>query len=122
MTARVFVFALLLLASASARAQAPSTVDPVGTWAVSTVSDEGQPMTVTMTVSGKPGAYTGQAVNSLGRILPLRELATTPIGFLAIFELPQGIVLVRIVRDGGKYTGAWGVAEQTFALTAEKAK
>lgn len=97
-------------------------MDPVGKWTVSTVSDEGQPMSVTMDVTGKPGAYTGQAVTSLNRTLPLRELATTPIGFVALFDLPQGAIVVRVVREGGKYVGAWGAVEQTFALTAEKAK
>ena len=122
MTARMFAFALLCLASASARAQAPQNLDPVGKWTVSTVSDEGNPMTVTMEVAGKPGAYSGQAVTSLNRTLPLRELATTPTGFVALFDLPQGAIVVRIVRDGAKYTGAWGAVEQTFALTAEKGK
>ena len=122
MTARMFVIGLLVLASSSARAQAPQAMDPVGKWTVSTVSDEGQPMGVTMDITGKPGAYTGQAVTSLNRTLPLRELATTPIGFVALFDLPQGAIVVRVVREGGKYVGAWGAVEQTFALTAEKAK
>jgi hypothetical protein len=113
---------LLLAAAASGRAQAPTAVDPVGKWTISTVSDEGQPMTVAVEVAGKPGAYTGQAVTSLNRTLPLRELATTPNGFIALFDLPQGAIVVRIVRENGKYVGAWGVVEQTFALTAEKAK
>ena len=122
MTARMFTIGLLLLASSSARAQAPQAVDPVGRWTVSTVSDEGQPMGVTIDITGKPGAYTGQAVTSLNRTLPLRELGTTPIGFVALFDLPQGAIVVRLVRENGKYVGAWGAVEQTFALTAEKAK
>jgi len=122
MTTRMFVTGLLLLASSSARAQAPQVMDPVGKWTVSTVSDEGAPMGVTMDITGKPGAYTGQAVTSLNRTLPLRELATTPVGFVALFDLPQGAIVVRVVRENGKYVGAWGAVEQTFALTAEKAK
>jgi hypothetical protein len=97
-------------------------MDPVGKWSVSTVSDEGQPMSVTMDITGKPGSYAGTAVTSLNRTLPLRELATTPIGFVALFDLPQGAIVVRVVRDGARYVGAWGAVEQTFALTAEKAK
>ena len=120
MLGRVCVFGLLVAHGLSAGVQAPATLDPVGKWTIVTVSDEGQPMGVTMEIAGKPGAYTGQAVTSLNRTLPLRELATTPSGLVALFDLPQGAIVVRIVREGGKYVGAWGAVEQTFALTAEK--
>jgi hypothetical protein len=113
---------LLLAATVPTGTQTPQNIDPVGTWTVATVSDEGQPMKVTMEVAGKPGAYTGTAVTSLNRTLPLRELATTPAGFVALFDLPQGAIVVRVVREGGKYVGAWGAVEETFALTAEKTK
>jgi hypothetical protein len=119
---KVFAIGLLLLSTVPARAQAPNAMDPVGKWNIATVSDEGQPMTVAVAITGKPGAYTGQAVTSLNRTLPLRELATTPYGFVALFDLPQGAIVVRIVREGGKYAGAWGAVEETFALTAEKSK
>lgn len=122
MVERLCVFGLLLAGAVSAPAQTAAPLDPVGKWTVATVADDGQPMTVTMDIAGKPGAYTGQAVTSLNRSLPLRELATTPSGLVALFDLPQGAIVVRIVREGGKYTGAWGAVEQTFALTAEKAK
>ncbi len=122
MTARLFAIGLALVTTVPTGAQAPLNVDPVGTWTVATVSDEGQPIKVTMEVAGRPGAYTGSAVTSLNRTLPLRELATTPSGFVALFDLPQGAIVVRVVREGGKYVGAWGAVEETFALTAEKTK
>jgi hypothetical protein len=122
MTMKLCGIGLLLLTTVPARAQAPSALDPVGKWNIATVSDEGQPMTVAVDIAGKPGAYTGQAVTSLNRTIPLRELATTPSGFVALFDLPQGAIVVRIVREGGKYVGAWGAVEQTFALTAERGK
>lgn len=122
MIAKLCAFGLLVVAIAPIRTQTPNAVDPVGKWTVSTISDEGQPMGVTIEIAGKPGAYTGQAVTSLNRTLPLRELATTPVGFVALFDLPQGAIVVRVVRENGKYVGAWGAVQQTFALTAEKAK
>jgi hypothetical protein len=122
MTMKLCAIGLLALTTVPARAQAPSALDPVGKWNIATVSDEGQPMAVAVDIAGKPGAYTGLAVTSLNRTIPLRELATTPNGFVALFDLPQGAIVVRIVREGGKYVGAWGAVEQTFALTAEKAK
>jgi hypothetical protein len=120
MVERVCVFGLLLIGAVAPAAQPTPDLNPVGKWTVSTVSDEGQPMTVTMDITGKPGAYTGQAVTSLNRTLPLRELATTPTGLVALFDLPQGGIVVRIVRDGNKFIGAWGAFEDSFALTAER--
>jgi hypothetical protein len=122
MTRKLCAIGLLVLTTGPVRAQAPTALDPVGKWNIATVSDDGQAMTVAVDITGKPGAYTGTAVTSLNRSLPLRELATTPNGFVALFDLPQGAIVVRIVREGGKYVGAWGAVEQTFGLTAERAK
>ena len=98
--------------------QTPAAFDPTGDWTVSTTDDTGQPMSVSVQITGKPGAYTGQARTG-ERILPLRDLATTPTGMIAIFDLPQGAIVVRMVREGeGKFSGAWGEVTQTFALTA----
>ena len=96
--------------------------DPVGSWKVSTVSDEGQPMSVGVTIAGKPGAYTGQA-NTGERTLPLTDLATTPTGMIAVFALPQGFIVVQFGRgNDGKVTGTWGSMSQTYGLTAQKEK
>jgi hypothetical protein len=101
---------------------APAAFDPVGKWTVSTVSDEGRPMSVTVDITGRPGAYTGQAATG-ERILPLRNLATTPSGMIAIFDLPQGAIVVSVARDaGGKHAGAWGEVSATYALTAERGR
>lgn len=43
------------------------------------------------------------------------------IGLLLLASSSAG-AQARVVREGGKYVGAWGEVEQTFALTAEKAK
>ena len=79
--------------------------DPTGAWTVSTTSDTGQAMTVAVQINGKPGAYTGQA-NTGQSVLPLRDLATTPTGMIAIFDLPQGAIVVRMVREAsGAFSG-----------------
>jgi hypothetical protein len=123
MTSRLFGVAILVAAASAALPQPPATFDPVGKWSVSTISDEGQPMTVVVEIAGKPGAYTGTAVTSLNRTLPLRDLATMPNGMVAIFDLPQGAIVVKMVRDGtGQFAGAWGEVGQTYALTAERGK
>jgi hypothetical protein len=77
-------------------------------------------MTVTVQIIGKPGAYTGQASTPEG-ILPLRDLATTPTGAIMLYDLPQGAIVVRLVRDAsGNYSGAWGEVGQTIGLTATR--
>jgi hypothetical protein len=123
MVSRLAVIALLAASIAPLRPQGPAPFDPVGKWKIQTVSDEGTPMSVTVDITGRPGAYTGTAVTSEGRSLPLRDLATTPSGMIALFDLPQGAIVVRLVRDPqGKHVGAWGAVEQTFALSAERGK
>jgi len=123
MTSRLFAVALLIAGSSAVEPQSPATFDPVGKWNVITTSDEGQPMTVAVEIAGKPGAYTGTAVTSQNRTLPPRDLATSPPGMIAIFDLPQGAIIVRLIRDeSGKFVGAWCAVPQTFALTAERGK
>ena len=101
--------------------QQAALFDPVGKWTVSTTSDTGQPAKVTVQIAGKVGAYTGHAISPEGNTLPLRDLATTPTGMIAIFDLPQGAVIVRMVRDAkGAFSGAWGAVEQTVPFTAVK--
>ena len=102
-------------------AQTPPGFDPAGKWMVTTTTDTGAPMTVTVDIAGKPGAYTGQAVTSENRTLPLSGLATMPDGMIAFFDLPQGAIVVKLVRDpSGKYVGAWGAVEATYPLSAVK--
>lgn len=123
MTSRMFVVGLVLAVVSAIEPQAPGSFNPLGKWNVSTTSDDGQPMTVAVEIAGKAGAYTGTAVTSQNRTLPLRDLATTPTGMIAIFDLPQGAIIVRLIRDdSGKFVGAWGAVPQTFSLTAERGK
>jgi hypothetical protein len=101
---------------------APAPFDPVGRWSVSTTSDEGHSMTATVEIGGKPGSYSGQAVTNLGRVLPIREIMTSPTGMMMVAELPQSLLIIRVTRDAsGKHTGNWGEVLSTYPLTAERA-
>jgi hypothetical protein len=101
--------------------QAPPLFNPVGKWAVSTTDRNGQPTTVNVAIAGRLGAYTGQAVTADGQTLPLRDLATTTNGMIALFDQQQGLIMVRMVRDAsGKFSGAWGEAPQTVPFSAVK--
>ena len=123
MVSRLAIVVLLGASISPLRVQGPAQFDPVGKWKIQTVSEEGTAMSVAVDIAGKPGAYTGTAVTGEGRSLPLRDLATTPNGMIALFDLPQGAIVVRLVRDAqGKHVGAWGAVEQTYAMTAERSK
>jgi hypothetical protein len=122
MKPHVVAFGMAMIGLALSAPQAPAAFDPTGSWKVSTVSDEGQPMSVSVTIKGKPGAYAGQAVTG-ERTLPLTDLATTPTGMIAVFALPQGAIVVQLgANSAGKFTGTWGAMDQTFSMTAERAK
>jgi hypothetical protein len=117
------MLALTIVTALSASWQTPATsFDPVGKWKVATTSDTGTPMSVSVDVNGKPGAYAGKAITSDGRELPLLDLATTPTGMIAVFGLPQGVIVVSVSGAQRKFTGSWGVMEATFGLTAERQK
>jgi hypothetical protein len=121
MVARAIGVAVLAVVVTAVLPQTPPAFDPVGKWAVTTTNDGGAPMTVTVDIAGKPGAYTGQAVTSENRTLPLGGLATMPDGMIAFFDLPQGAIVVKLVRDpSGKYVGAWGEVEAVYPLSAVK--
>lgn len=117
---RLSMFALAIAGLSFIPTQDPS-FDPVGTWHVTTMSEMGAPMAVTITVAGKPGAYTGRAVTP-DSTLPLLDLATTPSSMIALFNFaPKGVVVMRVTRSAsGGYGGAWAGIEQVYPLTAKR--
>jgi hypothetical protein len=116
------VFAIALPTFPTLWRQSEPLFNPVGKWTVSTTSDTGQSVKVSVQIAGKVGAYTGHAISPEGQTLPLRDLATTPNGMIALFDLPQGAIVCRMVKDpkGTGLIGAWGQVEQTVPLTAVK--
>jgi hypothetical protein len=102
---------------------APQMFDPVGTWAVSTTTDEGSPMKIVCVVTGRPGAYIGQATTAEGRTMAIEEVFTSSNAMMLSLSLPNSSLVVRVARDAsGKFAGHWGELEQTFPLTAERTK
>jgi hypothetical protein len=121
MTGRILAVAVLTVGLPALLPQPEPLFNPVGKWTVSTTSDTGQAVKVSVTIAGRLGAYTGSAISPEGNTLPLRDLATTPTGMIALFDLPQGAIVVRMVRDAaGKFTGAWAETSVATPLTATK--
>jgi hypothetical protein len=121
MTTRLFALSLTVLSLLPVVPQDPPAFDPVGTWQISTMSEGGAPMAVSVTIGGRPGAFTGRAVTPQAT-LPLQEVATTPTGMIAIFNwAPRGVVLVKVDRAAnGGHTGTWAGIEQVYPLTARR--
>jgi hypothetical protein len=116
----VFAIALLAAAIVVPQTTSPAPFNPVGKWTFSTISDEGAPLKGVLEIAGAPGAYKGQATTSLDRTLPLREVLTSPNGMIALLDLPQSTLVVKLERGAdGKFTGSWAEIEQYFPVTAE---
>jgi len=73
------LFALLLGAAsfAASPVQSSAPFDPAGKWLITTIDELGTPVSIGLDISGKPGAYSGQAFNG-DDVMPLVDLATTP--------------------------------------------
>ena len=123
MRPRLFALLLGAVTLAASPIQSPAPFDPAGKWLITTIDDLGTPVSIGLDISGKPGAYSGQAVNG-NSVMPLVDLATTPTGMIALFGVRQGVVVVRMAPGvTGKMVGTWGVMpEAMIPLTAERSK
>jgi hypothetical protein len=101
---------------------APKPFDPAGKWSFSTVQEDGSAVTGTLEITGTPGAYQGQAVLPDGTSIPISDVMTSPSGFMAVADLPQGAALIKLVKGQaeGSFTGAWGQIQQSYNITAKK--
>jgi hypothetical protein len=123
MNVRSLVFVVALLVLSPTYFMQTEMFDPIGTWNVSTMSEGGAPMNVTVTIAGKPGAYTGRAITPQGT-LPLQDVAMTASGMIALFNwAPRGVVVMKIDRTAnGGHTGAWAGIQTVYPLTAKRAQ
>jgi len=115
-------FALVVVGLVGQQTTAPKPFDPVGKYSISTTTDAGAAISGTLEITGTPGNYKGATTISDGTVFGLSDVMTSPNGFMAVSELPNGgFALVKLVRDqSGKFTGAWGQIAQSFNITATK--
>lgn len=123
MKARLFALALGVASLAASPLQSPAPFDPSGKWTITTIDEFGTPVSIGLDISGKPGEYSGQAING-GEVMPLIDLATTPSGMIALFGIRKGVVMVRMAPGvSGKLVGSWdAITEAMIPLTAERSK
>src|SRR5215208_8162841 len=86
--------ASLLLACAGARGSSVSPIladiDPIGRYDF-TMTDDGKPATGSMTVTGTPGAYTGQIKTDTRPTVTITMLATSGPVMIVTADVPQGV-------------------------------
>jgi hypothetical protein len=124
---RTLVLALgLALASMSSAAQTRpvTTFDPLGKWTFSTQDENGNAISGTMEITGKPGAYTGTIVGGADQPLQINDVFTSPTGMVIMANLPDGgVAVIKVWTDaGGKIQCGWGPVAKVIPATVGRAK
>lgn len=109
---KTLVLALALASvSMSGAQQAPpaTTFDPAGKWSYSTQDENGNALSGTMEIVGKPGAYTGTIVGGGDQPLQITDVFTSSAGAVALANLPDGSIgYIRISKQAdGKVKCNW---------------
>jgi hypothetical protein len=118
---RFLAVAIAFVGLVGVQTTTPKAIDPSGKWSFSTVSDTGDPVSGTISITGTPGSYVGQATLADGTTLSISDVMTSPQGFMAVVDLPQGAGIFRLKRGAdGKFSGAWAQFQLSYTITAER--
>jgi hypothetical protein len=120
----LFATVLVTFAAAGTQPRQAASFDPTGKWTYSTHDDQGAPISGTMEIAGKPGAYTGTIVSGPGRELKVSDVLTSPNGMIVIADLPDGgVAVIKVWKDAdGKLGAGWGPIRNVIPATVERAK
>ena len=120
---RTLVLALALASITAAQTRPVTTFDPVGKWTYSTLDENGAPISGTMEITGKPGAYTGTIAGG-DQPLPITDVFTSPNGMAFFANLPDGSVAVGKMTQAadGKIQCVWGPLRGVIPATVARAK
>jgi hypothetical protein len=121
---RTLVLALAVLSLAGLQTRPVTPFDPAGKWTYSTIDDQGAPISGTMEITGKPGAYTGTIVSGPDRTLQISDVLTSANGAVILANLPDGGVAVIKVWQGadGKLQGGWGPIRSVIPATVARGR
>ena len=99
--------------------------DPAGKWTYATQDDQGSQAAGTMTITGKPGAYTGSIVTGQGQQLPITDVYTSANGMVVLATMPDkgGTAVVRVVsKPDGRIEAGWAPVRTVIPATIARAK
>ena len=108
--------------AAGMSAQSPvRPIDPVGTFNVTTSTDDGDLVKGTLTVRVENGSYVGEFVSKGLGTVPVTDLATSGTHLLAILNFDDGKAVVDVKRDiDGALTGTWYRFGDGLPITIKK--
>ena len=121
----VWVVAIIGLTPAAGGAQQKRLMDPVGRYAVSTLSDTGAPMQGTLTISATPaGEFKGQFEATGSTVpVPVLSVAVNANQLLAVLQTGSTLALVYVEQAAdGTFRGTWHKMGDGIAATLVKAK
>lgn len=105
--AATIALALTLGACASTpRADAPTDVDPTGTFSLSTTV-QGMAVDGQMRIAGEPGAYDGSFYSDVTGEIPFTGVSVEGDRVLITADTPDGAIEIRLLFEGGAFTGSW---------------
>jgi len=121
---RTLVLALALVSMSAAQTRPAAAFDPVGKWTYSSQDENGNPISGTMEVAGKPGAYTGTIQGGGDQPILITDVFTSPSGMVVMANLPDGgVAVIKIWTDAaGKIQCGWGPIVKVIPATVARAK
>jgi hypothetical protein len=121
----LFATVLVTFAAAGMQPRQAASFDPAGKWTYSTHDDQGAPISGTMEIAGKPGAYTGTIVSGPGRELKVSDVLTSPNGMDRDCETcpMAGVAVVKVWKDAdGNSAPAGARSAASSPRRSERAK
>jgi hypothetical protein len=104
---------------------AATTFEAAGKWTYASTDEQGSPVSGTMTIAGKAGAYTGTVSSGQGgQDLPITDVFTSANGMVVLASLPDGATAVIKVskKADGSVEAGWAPVRSMIAAKIERAK
>ena len=116
----IFIACLALVASLGAQSSV-RPIDPVGTFNVTTSTDDGDLVKGTLTVRVQNGGYVGEFVSKGMGTVPVTDLATSGTHLLAILNFDDGKAVIDVKRGADDaLTGTWYRFGDGLPITIKK--
>lgn len=114
---------LLIQPGSKVIAQTRTPINPVGTYTVSSLTEEGQQMSGTLTIRASEGMYTGEFVSPEAGTVPLRQVTSNAKHWVAIFTAGESLAVAWLERQAdGTFTGTWHQLSPGIGVKMTKTK